>query len=124
MSTQVLIIEDDEDLRSMVQEILENEGLTVRGFHDGRSALDDMKRISLPDILIIDLKLPDMDPLQLKQEFSTLPGSEKVSLVVASGNAQVEDWAQKLGAVTVLKKPFDMEILSLTVLSIVDSRQK
>jgi len=121
MSSKVIILEDDQDLRSMVQEILEFEGLEVHGFETGQSALSHMKENSLPQVLLMDLKLPDMSPLDLQAEFNLIPGSEKVALIVASGNSQLETWAQKLNALTTLKKPYDMDILTMTVMSVLDS---
>ena len=121
MGSKVIVLEDDHDLRSMVKEILEFEGLEVHGFETGKSALEHMKENSLPEILLMDLKLPDMSPLELQEEFSQIPGSDKVALIVASGNSQLESWAQKLKALTVLKKPYDMDILTMTVLSVLDT---
>ena len=122
MKPKVIILEDDEGLRDLMTEILEDENVETHGFNDGMSALEHLKHESMPQVVIIDLKLPDMDPMAFRDNFSRLPGSDQASFIVASGSAQIEEWAQKLNAVTYLKKPYDIDIFTMTVMSVIDSK--
>lgn len=103
-------------------EILVNEDVSVKDFAHGIPAIEFMKETGVPHVLIIDLKIPDLDPMELKSHLTSLPGSEKVSIIVASGNSKIEEWAQKLDATTFIKKPYDVENYILTVLSVLDTK--
>ena len=122
MKPKVIILEDDEGLRDLMIEILESENVDTHGFSDGSSALEHLKKEGMPDIFIIDLKLPDMDPQTFKENLSRYSGHQDASIIVASGSSQIEEWAQKLNAVTYLKKPYDIDVFTMTVMSVLDSK--
>jgi CheY-like chemotaxis protein len=76
MTTQkpsILIVEDDDQIRSLLSTILEQSGYSVRLAHDGVAALEEL-RIEMPDVLLSDLYMPRMTGFELlsvvRQQFS------------------------------------------------------
>ena len=77
MSTQqhLLMIEDDQRLADMVVTYLGNNGLSVAHCPDATSGLQQLQRQPLPDLLILDLMLPDLDGLEVCRRLRALPGA-------------------------------------------------
>ncbi len=75
MSTQqhLLMIEDDQRLADMVVTYLGNNGLSVAHCPDATSGLQQLQRQPLPDLLILDLMLPDLDGLEVCRRLRPCP---------------------------------------------------
>ena len=112
----ILVIEDDETMRTAIKRILESEGFTVRTAAEGTelsTALDDVS----PDLILLDVGLPWINGLELGQMLKEHPDLKKIPLVFISGNASPEDMqrAFAIGADDFLQKPFDTDNLKRTV---------
>lgn len=112
----ILVIEDDETMRTAIKRILETDGLNVRTSADGTElalALDDVS----PDLILLDVGLPWVNGIELGQMLKEHPDLKKIPLVFISGNASPEDMqrAFAIGADDFLQKPFDAESLKRTV---------
>src|SRR5690242_14022084 len=107
----VLVAEDDEHDIWMFRRACEKEklGHTFRFVHDGEQALDylqgkppyaDRKHFPLPDLLLVDLKLPRMDGFDILKWLHSTPDLNELPVVVLSGSDLDEDKgrAQRLGA--------------------------
>jgi CheY-like chemotaxis protein len=109
----VLLAEDDQDIRDVVQEVLEERGFDVIPARTGRQALDflslDVK--SRPDFVILDLMMPIMTGWQVLEEMRQRPDLEKIPVIVLTAVSQ----DMPTGATAVLRKPFDIDDL-LTIL--------
>jgi DNA-binding response OmpR family regulator len=105
MGKKVLVVDDDEKLRALVGEYLEGYGFQTIALPDGRSVLDTIRRES-PDIVILDIMLPDRDGLDvlkaIRSEFS-LP----VIMLTAKGEEADRIVGLELGADDYLPKPFN-----------------
>jgi two-component system response regulator PilR (NtrC family) len=112
---RILVVDDERSLREMLSIVLGREGYDVTTAEDVGSALDQIRRGPLPDVLISDLKMPDgsgVDVLRALKERS--PGSVGLLLTAfASADTAVE--AMRLGAVDYLTKPFDVADLKQRV---------
>ena len=76
MSTQqLLMIEDDHRLADMVVTYLGNNGLPVAHCPDAASGLRQLQNAPLPDLVILDLMLPDLDGLEVCRRLRALPGA-------------------------------------------------
>lgn len=112
----ILIIEDDETMRSAMKRIFEAESYVVKMASDGSelaTALDDVP----PDLIILDIGLPWMNGFELAQLLKEHKDLKKIPLVFVSGKTSDED-VQKafdLGADDFIKKPFDIDKLRKTV---------
>jgi two-component system response regulator PilR (NtrC family) len=112
---RILVVDDERSLREMLSIVLGREGYEVTTAEDVGSALDQIRRGPLPDLLISDLRMPDgsgVDVLRALKERS--PGSVGLLLTAfASADTAVE--AMRLGAVDYLTKPFDVADLKQRV---------
>jgi PAS domain S-box-containing protein len=89
----VLLIEDDADLRTATRLTLESHGYSVQEAEDGKHALDLLTQV-LPDLVILDLMLPDVSGVDLKERIRALRGATNVPIIAMTGfPSQVEDGA-------------------------------
>lgn len=112
----ILVIEDDETMRSAMKRIFESDNYVVKLASDGSElsiALDDVP----PDLVILDIGLPWMNGFELAQLLKEHKDLKKIPLVFVSGKTSDEDVkrAFELGADDFIKKPFDIDKLRKTV---------
>lgn len=101
----VLIVEDDEDIRQGLQELLEDEGYFVCCASDGAAALAILRR-SAVSLVLLDLHIPEMDGWEFRRHQLAEPPLAKIPVVGLTADA----FAQLEGTVTV-RKPFDFDEL-------------
>jgi DNA-binding response OmpR family regulator len=104
MGTFILLVEDDADLGSVLEEVISLRGYRTRLCTTGseaRSTFADER----PALVILDWGLPDCDPEQLAEEFT----SAGVPVVLASGTEHTGMLAERIHAVAVLDKPYAIE---------------
>jgi CheY-like chemotaxis protein len=102
----VLVVEDDPVLRSMVLEVLREDGFHAEGVADGLPALHLAVR-RCPSVILLDLGTPDLDGESFARLYHRLPGPH-APLVLMTGAADADDLAKQVGAAGVLSKPFDL----------------
>jgi CheY-like chemotaxis protein len=109
MHHQVLIVEDDADLREMMAQILTLEGFTPATASNGREALEYLRSGDTPQLILLDLMMPVMDGWEFQRERGRDPTLAKVPVVVLSAL----DEPRAAGAATheFLKKPLDFDRL-------------
>ena len=117
---QILIIDDEEQIRAVFREMLERSGYEVFEASNGEEGLM-LQREQPADLIITDLIMPEKEGLEtireLRQEFP------EVKIIAVSGGgrigpAQYLDVARKLGAACTLDKPVDLEKLLQAVQSV------
>jgi DNA-binding NtrC family response regulator len=115
------VVDDEEIVRESLGGWLEKDGYTVSRAEDGQAALAHLKgeRCS---ILIVDLKMPGMDGLQVLEEAKKLHPDLAVVIMTAYATVDTAVAAMKLGAYDYLVKPFDPEELSLMMQKIVSQQ--
>lgn len=105
MGERVLIVDDDEKLRTLLREYLEDNMYKVTALSDGSNLLETV-RSKLPDIIILDIMLPGKDGLELlkelRREFAT-----PVIMLTAKGEDMDRILGLELGADDYLPKPFN-----------------
>lgn len=115
MSThQLLMIEDDTRLAQMVGDYLGNNGLELTHMADGKSGLDRLQSVDggaeLPDLVILDLMLPDMDGLEVCRRIRAMQGAAAqvpVLMLTAKGDPMDRIIGLEIGADDYLPKPFE-----------------
>ena len=108
----VLIVEDDEDLREMMAQLLTLEGFETATVANGREALDYLHQASKPDVILLDLMMPVMDGWEFRRQQQADPALAPVPVIVLS--ALDQNRASTLEATAFLKKPLDFDrLLSL-----------
>lgn len=128
MSSQLLMIEDDARLAQMVGEYLGQSGLQVAHRADGKSGLAQLQGPDagpLPDLVILDLMLPDMDGLEVCRRIRSLQGSAAqvpVLMLTAKGDPMDRIIGLELGADDYLPKPFEPRELLARIRAILRRR--
>ena len=112
---RVLVVEDDDDLRDALVELLSSRGFDVRPASDGKQGLDQL-RSWLPDLVVTDLGMPVLDGHSLRAAQLEAPELAAIPLIVVSGSAQQQEEAERMSAAAVVRKPFRAEDL-LSVVS-------
>ena len=125
--TSLLFIEDDDSIRLALRLALEDEGYEVRPAADGREALDILQGAPsapvgqagsaaqapwLPDAIVLDLYMPEMDGWAFRAAQLALPGpAAQVPVLVISASRNIGPRTTDLRAAAVLEKPFELDDL-------------
>jgi len=120
----ILVVDDEPDIRELVCEILEDEGYEVTVAEDGAAARTAFAR-SKPDLVLLDIWMPDVDGITLLKEWSA-GGKPDCPVVIMSGHGTVETAveATRLGAHDFIQKPVSLARLLAVVSQALESRQK
>ena len=117
----ILIVEDDRAMRMMLREALEEDGYTVEDVGGGRAGIERVKQGGV-DLVISDVKMPDLDGLDMLREIKAVTPSPHVITITAFGSIDTAIRAVKLGAFDYITKPFDVDQLILSVQKALDER--
>jgi len=122
--SQILVVDDEPDIRELVREILEDEGYAVTVAEDGESARAAFAR-KTPDLVLLDIWMPDVDGITLLREWSS-GGGPDCPVVVMSGHGTVETAieATRLGAHDFVQKPISLARLLSIVSQALESGGK
>ena len=102
---KILIVDDDRTTTKLLQTLLEMDGFEVAVAPRGQTGLE-LARQVMPDILLVDYHLADMEGIELIMQLRADPAFARTPIVMASG-LNVRDEALKAGATTFLIKPFE-----------------
>jgi DNA-binding NtrC family response regulator len=110
----VMVVDDERSLRRLLKDALTEEQLEVYTAADGKEALQMMEEIT-PDLVLLDLILPDMNGIQLLKRFRRRHAEAAVIIMTAFGEFRSAVEAMENQAYDYLTKPFDIEELKLTI---------
>lgn len=125
----ILLIEDDEAMRRLLERVLSREGYEVVAVGDGDEALDwlglclfDGSLQNVPALIISDVRLPQFSGLELLE--GLLCATADIPFILITGFPSQETYAQafELGAARVLAKPFDLDTLRAAVFTVLEAR--
>ena len=113
-SFSILLVDDDERLRTAAGKVLAAEGYRVVSAASGREALEKLKEVAVA-LVVSDLRLPDLDGIELLKRSRKL--RPEVEVVMITGHASIEKAveAMRLGAYDFIEKPLDSSTLLKTV---------
>lgn len=119
---KILVVDDESDIRQLVQEILEDEGYSVQVAKDGESARL-MYTQQKPDLVLLDIWMPDIDGISLLKEWAS-SGKLESQVVIMSGHGTLETAveATRLGAFDFVQKPLSLAKLLATVHKAIESK--
>lgn len=111
-NVHVLYIEDDPSNRLLVRRILEAEGYSVTEAMDGLTGLEVAARVQ-PDLILLDINLPEMDGYDLARRFRESPGLRQVPILALTANVMKGDRERTLeaGCDGYIQKPIDVDRL-------------
>jgi DNA-binding NtrC family response regulator len=121
-AAQILVVDDEPDIRQLVQEILEDEGYSVQVAQDGETARLFYAQHK-PDLVLLDIWMPDIDGISLLKEWSA-SGNLESQVVIMSGHGTLETAveATRLGAFDFVQKPLSLAKLLATVRKALEAR--
>jgi len=114
---RILVVDDNEDLRTTIQALLQADGFEVSVAADGEAALL-LHRAHPADVVVTDLFMPDKDGIETIIELKKLYPSVKIVAMSGWTSTQGSDYlqvAREIGAAVTLQKPFDPLELSRVV---------
>lgn len=114
-SPHILVVDDEPDIRSLLKEILEDEGFEISVAENANYARE-ARRQRRPDLILLDIWMPDTDGITLLKEWSE-GGRVDVPVIMMSGHGTVETAveATRLGAYDFIEKPLSIAKLLLTI---------
>jgi len=111
---KVLVIEDDESAKNVLARVIKKEGFSVLTAENGRAGFDLFTR-EKPQIVITDLKMPEMSGMEVLKNIKKISPATQVILMTAFGEVDITIEALREGALDYIKKPIDLEILSVAL---------
>ncbi|MEY4480350.1 MAG: response regulator receiver protein [Bacillota bacterium] len=111
---KILIVDDQMGIRMLLSEVLKSEGYTIIEASNGVVALELASR-EQPDLILLDMKLPGMDGLQILKSLRANGVSVSVIMMTAYGELELINEAIALGAKSHFTKPFDIDDLIVLV---------
>ncbi len=110
----IFVIDDDDSIRWVLEKFLERNHYHYQAFAEGKLALKELKQVQ-PDLLICDIRLPDIDGLNLLQQVKSQYPQLPVIMMTGHSDLQNAVNAFQQGAFEYLPKPFDLEELGSTI---------
>ena len=101
------VVEDDQDIRHIIELILEEEGYQVKTFADATSFHNGMGE-SVPDLYLLDVMLPDGNGIDLCQEIRTTKAIKHVPIIMMSAHAKADLIFGQCAVNDFITKPFDL----------------
>ena len=104
----ILIVEDEEDLCTLLSDFLSSKEYKVETVNTKRDAVSCVKK-KAPDLIFLDLKLPDGDGIQLLSKIRAISPQTIVNIISAYGDEEIRREAEKKGVSAFIDKPFTEE---------------
>jgi DNA-binding NtrC family response regulator len=121
MAGSVLIVDDDVQVVRHLEYLLRAEGYQVAGAHNA-SEMRNTIRVFFPDVVLLDLKLPDADGLTLMKEIREIHPTARYLIMTAYGSIRSAVEATRLGASDYMTKPVDMDELLISLRNAMQER--
>jgi two-component system response regulator AtoC len=122
MPPRLLVVDDERLIRWSLEQTLAKGGYEVSTVSTGEAALAAVRE-DPPDLMILDLKLPDIDGLRVLDEIRQLSSHVQILIMTAYADVGTAVEAMKLGAYDYLPKPIDFENLAVTIRNALEASQ-
>lgn len=109
---KILVVEDDDDIRDSLKELLEEEGYRIDTATNGRQALTQLQGPDRPHVILLDLMMPEMDGWQFQKELRQVPQYSEIPVIVISAS---KVFREPLDAKAFIPKPLDAGVLLETI---------
>jgi two-component system, OmpR family, alkaline phosphatase synthesis response regulator PhoP len=122
---RILVVDDEEDLLELVNYNLSKEGYRVHGVGTGEEALAEARK-SLPDLIVLDLLLPNVDGLEVCRLLKSDPKTQQIPIIMLTAKSEEADVVSglELGADDYLTKPFSPRVLLARIKALLRRRSK
>jgi CheY-like chemotaxis protein len=116
MRKRIVVVDDDQALRSLIQELLEGEAYEVETAIDGLDALDHLDhQRNAYDVIVLDGMMPRLNGLQFLQKVQEHEPTLLRSIIALSADEETLQQSACMGIGTTLSKPFDPDVLLVLV---------
>jgi len=112
---RILVVDDDQSSRDLLARILSSAGHNVTAVADGREAIAAIEGADPPDLVVSDIRMAEVDGLQVIDAYRERAPDTPVILVTAFGNIDGAVEAIRRGAADYLSKPYDVDAIQLVV---------
>ncbi|MEX2193282.1 MAG: response regulator [Nitrosarchaeum sp.] len=117
-SNRIVIVDDNEDIISVLSDILDIGGFNIVGIgHDGKEAVS-LYRKHKPDFILIDVRMPIMNGIQALKEIKDENPNANVIMITADDGTGIIQELKKLNATAIIVKPFKIETIFETIKNI------
>jgi len=116
-----MVVEDDGALSEASRNVLEDEEYDVISAEDGKAALKRLQTGPIPDLILLDLRMPVMDGWEFRARQKNDPRLKSIPIVACSADASPQ--AVAISADAYLKKPFDSALLVTTVARVLHAQE-
>jgi len=120
---KLLVVDDESEICEFLRSFFEERDYTVHVAHSGKQALEELKKIN-PQIVLLDIKMPDMDGVQALKEIKLQHPRVKVIMVTAIETRDKIEECLRLGADNYITKPLSLEYLETDVREKIESISK
>lgn len=111
---KLLIVDDQNGIRVLLVEVFNSEGYETFEASNGKLALDIVEKED-PDLVLLDMKIPGMDGLEILKRVKKIKPEIKVIMMTAYGELEMIKEARAMGALMHFTKPFDIDELRMVV---------
>lgn len=111
---KILVVDDEENIRTIIKRAFQKEGFIVNTASSGNEALKELSKTSY-DLVITDLKMPDGDGINLLKQIHSLYPETMVMVITAYASTESAVEAMKAGAIDYIVKPINIEELRIIV---------
>jgi CheY-like chemotaxis protein len=108
--TKILVIDDEQGIRNLLDTLLRRKGYDVVLAESGRQGLELFRR-ERPDVIVLDLKMPEMDGLTVLRQIQNLDPGKPVIILTGAGTAEAEQQVRALGVTEYVEKEFSLHLL-------------
>ena len=116
MAEKILVADDEQEIRSLLDHFLRGQGYKVVLAADGNQALK-LATEESPQLIVLDIKMPGLDGLEVCKRLKELEHTKLIPVIVITGFEDNKIEALNLGADDFVNKPFDMAEISIRVKS-------
>ncbi|MFA7329975.1 MAG: response regulator transcription factor [Candidatus Delongbacteria bacterium] len=122
---EILVVEDEADIRELVRHVLEKDGFPVRVAADGETALREV-RSAPPGLVLLDLMLPGLDGLEVCRRLRAQPDTAELPIIMLTARGEESDVVAglNLGADDYVTKPFSPRVLLARLQAAIRRRQE
>jgi CheY-like chemotaxis protein len=108
--SKILVIDDEQSIRDLLDRLLRRKGYDVVLAASGQKGLECFRR-ERPDVIVLDLKMPEMDGLTVLRQIRSLNRSQPVIVLTGSRTAEMEQQVRALGVTEYIAKGFSLHLL-------------
>ena len=121
MPDKILVVDDEQEIRDLLDSFLTAQGYEVISASDGKEAID-LAGTENPQAIILDIKMPGIDGIEVCKRLKEKEKTRLIPVIMITGFEDNKIEALEMGADDFVNKPFDMAELSIRVKSVIQIR--